>query len=43
MLFSKRNKQSKELLMFLDIDGVLNTSNSFNTKYELRSSNMDSF
>lgn len=41
MFFGKQTKQSKELLVFLDIDGVLNTSNSFNTKYELHRSNMD--
>lgn len=30
----------RNLLIFLDIDGVLNTSNSFNTKYELYSNNL---
>lgn len=41
MLFKKRSRQSEALLVFLDIDGVLNTSNSFNTKYELLSNNLD--
>lgn len=41
MFFKKRARQSATLLIFLDIDGVLNTSNSFNTKYELLRNNLD--
>ena len=36
-----KNKKCKNILIFLDIDGVLNTSSSFNTKYELHSNNLD--
>lgn len=41
MFGNKQNKNDKDLLIFLDIDGVLNTSDSFNTKYELHSNNLD--
>ena len=36
----KKGFQEKDLLIFLDIDGVLNTSNSFNTKYEVHEENI---
>ena len=40
----QRKKYSgKDVLIFLDIDGVLNTSNSFNTKYEIFDTNVVAF
>jgi hypothetical protein len=36
----KQKRYNKEILIFLDIDGVLNTSNSFNTRYEISDENV---
>ncbi len=36
----KRSKSSKDMLVFLDIDGVLNTTNARFTKYEVRDENV---
>lgn len=39
-MLMKKRVTKKDFLIFLDIDGVLNTSNSFNTKYEIREENV---
>ena len=36
----QKKYQNKELLIFLDVDGVLNTTNSRITKYEIREENV---
>lgn len=40
-MWAMKNNAETEVLIFLDIDGVLNTSNSFNTKYEIHQKNVD--
>ena len=40
MWLPKKRTKGKDFLIFLDIDGVLNTSNSFNTKYEVCEENI---
>lgn len=37
----RRSKIMKDLLIFLDIDGVLNTTNARVTRYEVRESNVE--
>ncbi len=39
-MWMKKQLIEKDFFIFLDIDGVLNTSNSFNTKYEIREENI---
>lgn len=39
-MWKRKLSQSKDLLIFLDIDGVLNTTNSRITRYELRDENI---
>lgn len=40
-MWIKKRFSEKDILIFLDIDGVLNTSNSFNTKYEVYEKNIE--
>lgn len=39
-MWGKKKQIIQNMLIFLDIDGVLNTSNSFNTKYEILEENV---
>ena len=39
-MWGRKKISEKDMLIFLDIDGVLNTSNSFNTKYEIMDDNI---
>lgn len=41
MFLKKRDDKKEDLLLFLDIDGVLNTDNTFSTKYKLLDKNLD--
>jgi len=36
----RKSDNNKDILVFLDIDGVLNTTHSLNTRYEIRSENV---
>lgn len=40
-MWLRKKLPEKDILVFLDIDGVLNTSNSFNTKYEIFEENIE--
>lgn len=40
-MWIKQRFSERDILIFLDIDGVLNTSNSFNTKYEISEKNIE--
>lgn len=39
----RMKNQKRKILIFLDVDGVLNTSNSFNTKYQICEKNAVAF
>lgn len=39
-MWKRKRCNNRSILIFLDIDGVLNTSNSFNTRYELCDDNI---
>lgn len=40
-MWGRKKYVNKDVLIFLDIDGVLNTTHSLNTKYEIRDENVD--
>ena len=40
-MFKIKNHTNKDVLIFLDVDGVLNTTNSRFTKYEVKDSNVE--
>ncbi|MBQ9142794.1 MAG: hypothetical protein IJX63_13555 [Lachnospiraceae bacterium] len=39
-MWGRKKNHNKEILIFLDVDGVLNTTNSRITKYEIREENV---
>lgn len=41
IMWIRKNIAKRDILLFLDVDGVLNTSNSFNTKYEIHEENIE--
>lgn len=39
-MWKRKRCNNRDILIFLDIDGVLNTTNSFNTRYEICAENV---